>query len=206
MDFPKLEVESRHDIRFLKVELYKAAATHLVNNAKLKEFRQSLKAQGPAGDTTFQWAMGFLCSALRDWVDMVFSIAGDSILVNGESYSAAIAPKARTDPFDDKLRSETRQLQQTVEELMERVAEYRTQLPQQMEQLTRELLNQQRHRILPSREPITLHSMDDPYVGADALNNYRVSVPDATRQRYTRTLAEFTKIHQVGLLHFFFCS
>ncbi|KAJ1950951.1 hypothetical protein IWQ62_006484 [Dispira parvispora] len=204
MDFPKLEVESHHDIRFLKVELYKAATTHLIENAKLKEFQQSLKAQGPAGDTTFQWAMGFLCSALRDWVDMVFRIAGDSILVNGESYSAAIAPKARTDPFDDKLRSETRQLQQTVEELMERVAECRTQLPQQMEQLTREFLNKQRHRTVSTRETTTLRSMGERDAGVDALNSsYRVVVPDATQQRYTRTLAEFTKVHQVGLVHIF---
>ncbi|KAJ1986521.1 hypothetical protein H4R33_003303 [Dimargaris cristalligena] len=136
MGFPKIQVDSREDILFLKDELAKAARGFLSTNQAFLAFQEECTDQEKDGGSQRLGRAQQVVDVLTvQWVDRLFQMAGYGIQVNGLEFEEAMLPDLEMEPYDEALHLETQNLQARVEDLTLKVAEQRRTIPAQIEKL-----------------------------------------------------------------------
>ncbi|ORX91374.1 hypothetical protein K493DRAFT_51350 [Basidiobolus meristosporus CBS 931.73] len=130
MDIPKIQVDSKEDIKYLKNEFSQASEKAFKANEKLfvkgrkKNVDLEERAQG----------------LVNKWIEQMFKLAGNSLSVNGMEYKDAMTSAEEIEPFDEALHQEVLNLQLTTEELTMRVVERRKKVPEQVQFLVTDAL------------------------------------------------------------------
>ncbi|RKP34221.1 hypothetical protein BJ085DRAFT_39902 [Dimargaris cristalligena] len=118
MGFPKIQVDSREDILFLKDELAKAARGFLSTNQAFLAFQEECTDQEKDGGSQRLGRAQQVVDVLTvQWVDRLFQMAGYGIQVNGLEFEEAMLPDLEMEPYDEALHLETQNLQARVEDL-----------------------------------------------------------------------------------------
>ncbi|KAK9761483.1 hypothetical protein K7432_013597 [Basidiobolus ranarum] len=130
MDIPKIQVDSKEDVKYLKNEFTQASQKSFKSNEKL-----FLKGKKKNVDLEER-----VQSLVNRWIEQVFKLAGNSLSVNGMEYKDAMTTAEEIEPFDENLQQEVLNLQLTTEELTMRVVERRKKVPEQVQFLVSDAL------------------------------------------------------------------
>ncbi|KAG9297163.1 hypothetical protein G9A89_019444 [Geosiphon pyriformis] len=127
-DFPKLQLDTKEDVLFLKEGLHESA---------LATVEERL---GVDGDPQLKPAVSKLVSK---WVDELFKLAAGNIQVNGIDYEKAMKAKEEVQPFDEVLYRKVQDMHGEIEETMLKVTNRRKTIPEQAKALIQDALKRQ---------------------------------------------------------------
>ncbi|KAJ1967326.1 hypothetical protein H4R35_006739, partial [Dimargaris xerosporica] len=92
MDIPKVQVETREDVLFLKSEFRKSVRQCLDSNRQLQRCREQSGAEEADAQRHYAQLAGDIDVLITQWVDNIFLLAGPNIQVNGLEYDQAMRP------------------------------------------------------------------------------------------------------------------
>ncbi|KAI8320983.1 hypothetical protein GQ54DRAFT_198064 [Martensiomyces pterosporus] len=161
-DIPKIQLESREDVQFLKSQFSDFLEKTMSTNAALRD--------APLTDEQRKEASALVLSRLQQWSEGIWCAAGQSIAVNGFPYEEAMAEKSKIEPLDESLKSEVEALREEADSLLLSVTAKRRTVPSQIETLVsdsvwRESLAAEHTRALKEQESTGEEaSRDLPYI------------------------------------------
>ncbi|KAJ1868473.1 hypothetical protein H4R99_002343 [Coemansia sp. RSA 1722] len=129
-DIPKIQLESKEDVHFLQNQLNDYLTRALEKNTALRD--------GPFTDEQREQARQLVLANLQKWTSNVWTMAGDSMSINGFSYEEAMREKSRIEPLDEGLKTEVQTLRDEADSLLLSVANKRRTVPEQIERLSRD--------------------------------------------------------------------
>lgn len=131
-DIPRIQLESKEDVLFVQRQLDHFISQSLSQNSSLQE-NFSPHQQDQAHHLVLQ--------KLHQWSQQIWETAGPSISVNGFPYPVAMNSQTqRTEPLDEDLKNEVETLQEEADNLLLKLAEKRKKVPDQIEQLNRDMV------------------------------------------------------------------
>ncbi|KAJ1985025.1 hypothetical protein H4R34_000282 [Dimargaris verticillata] len=203
MDIPKVQVEAREDVLFLKSEFRKSVHQCLDSNRHLQRCREQSADKETDAQQHYTQLTGDIDTLISQWVDNIFQLAGPNIQVNGLEYNQAMRPNVVMDDYDESLHQETQQLQAEVEALTILVAEQRKTIPDMLEtavarQLEHRLqhLNDDLTGTNGTRNPPPVTNSQSPGSGKTAS-----PVPERTRAEFDQALGSLLELQKVNTEH-----
>ncbi|KAL1919767.1 uncharacterized protein VTP21DRAFT_1698 [Calcarisporiella thermophila] len=175
-DIPKIAVDTKDDVIYLKQQLQEAAFAALAEkcateNSKTKKDVEDL---------------------MNNWIEAIFSMAGKSMLVNGQDYDQAFEEVEEIEPFDEELNSKLIELHNRAEELTLKVAERRKNIPDQIEKLMQDVVLRQ--SMLSDRVVFEgLEELENEY---DMSMEYDIPREDSIKQDYEQSVKMLAELRQ----------
>ncbi|RKP14262.1 hypothetical protein BJ684DRAFT_19315 [Piptocephalis cylindrospora] len=176
-DLPRVQVDSKADIHYLRRELMQALETSLWSSPQAKSLSNSAKREQ-------------VRQLVEKWLSDTFSLAGSSIDINGRPYQQAFLEE-EVEPFDGELKVQVTELQAKVDALLLQVCALRKSVPRKVSHLTEKTLAKETDRVMKqisSRPPRAATPTADPSprpVDPSLLHEYQETLQAVNRLKKT---------------------
>ncbi|ORX86068.1 hypothetical protein BCR32DRAFT_265262 [Anaeromyces robustus] len=142
--FPKISVDSRYDIEFLKNQFRQSVnkiCDEMEKNNKLypqnfDDITISKKRKRVTKDKLKKKWRNELNQAMENWIEQVFTMAGPNILIGGENYEDVFNTEEAHEPLDDHLAKTLSDLDKKISVLQVEISEQRRKYSEAIKKMT----------------------------------------------------------------------
>ncbi|KAI9226612.1 MAG: hypothetical protein DHS80DRAFT_32585 [Piptocephalis tieghemiana] len=177
-DLPRIQVDSKADIHYLRRELLQALETSLWSSSQAKSLSNNAKREK-------------VRLLMEKWLSETFSLAGSSIEINGRPYQKAFLEE-EVEAFDGELKVKVTGLQAKVDALLLRVCALRKDVPRQVADLTRRTLSKESDRVMRRLASRPSGVLDPP--PASYISRPASSVNPSILEEYQETLKAINRL------------
>jgi len=174
--FPKISVDSRYDIEFLKTqfrETIKRICDEMEKNNNLypqnfDDIKVTKKRKRVTKEKLKKKWRNELDQAMENWIEQIFTMAGPNILIGGEPYEEVFKTSEAHEPLDAKLAKTLSDLDKQIAILQIEISEQRRKYSEAIKKMTIQEINIKNKEIKKTKihdvSPSIIEIDDDPEV------------------------------------------